>query len=123
MRSLEDEIRRISPPYPQWSEFVKEKEGLWEAHEAPGSHGFPEIMATVTEQVRSLENATELYIPLKQWSLFDPFALISCWHSLLKAHHRETPNVVFMGGTPDGVCLAVFRRPLVPNDFVRLWSE
>jgi type VI secretion system protein VasJ len=122
LSSLEGEIRRISPPYPQWSEFVKEKEGLWEAHEAPGNQGLPDIVATITEQVRFLESAAELYIPLKQWSLCDPFVLVSCWHSLLKVHHRETPKVVFMGGTPDSACLAVFRRPLVPNDFARLWS-
>lgn len=121
LRNLEDEIQKISPPYPQWSEFVKQKESLWEAHDVPGNKGFQDVVATIAEQVRSMENATELFIPLTQWALFDPFALVSCWHSLLRVHQKETPNVVFMGGTPDNVCLAVFKRPLVPHDFVRLW--
>jgi type VI secretion system protein VasJ len=122
LRNLEDEIRWIRPPYPQWSEFSKEQEGLWEAYEASGSRGFPEIMATITEQVRSMESASDLYVSLHQWSAFDPFVLISCWHTLMKTHHKGMPNVVFMGGRPDSVCLAVFKRPLIPNDFARLWS-
>jgi hypothetical protein len=35
---------------------------------------------------------------------------------------KTPPNAVFMGGTADAAHLAVFRRPLVPADFVRLWS-
>ncbi len=121
LRTLEDEIQRIPPPYPQWPEFVKQKESLWGGTGDLVNESSPDVVGSITEQVRSMGDASEFYIPLSQWSSADPYALVSCWHSLLKAHSKETPNVVFMGGTPDNVRLAVYRRPLVANDFVRLW--
>ncbi|HOS98202.1 MAG TPA: hypothetical protein PLU54_11165, partial [Deltaproteobacteria bacterium] len=32
------------------------------------------------------------------------------------------PEAVFMGGSPESSYVAVFSRPLVADDFARLWS-
>ncbi|MDI6752891.1 MAG: hypothetical protein QME78_00675, partial [Thermodesulfobacteriota bacterium] len=43
-------------------------------------------------------------------------------HFLLKEQEDSVPNGLFMGGSLEKTCLAGFRRPLIPADFVRLWS-
>lgn len=35
----------------------------------------------------------------------------------------SAPNAVFLGGTPTSSFLVVFKRSLMPADFVKLWSE
>jgi type VI secretion system protein VasJ len=123
LRGLESEILRVPPPSPKWSEYAKEKEGLWQAQATPEGHRFQDAFLAIEHQVQSIGNASEIYVPLRPWSCFDPIAVVSCWHSLQKALQQVTPNVVFMGGTPDSVSLAIYRRPLTVDDFVRLWTE
>ena len=48
--------------------------------------------------------------------------LIGIWHSLFKSQGKDIPSAAFMGGTFERICLAFFKRPLIPNDFVRLWN-
>jgi hypothetical protein len=122
LRSLEAELQRIQPPSPAWAEYVQAKNALCGVESAAENERFREALAGIEQQAQSLGNAAELYIPLQQWPSIDPMALVGCWHSLLKTLQAAVPNVVFMGGTPADVSLAVFKRPLTVNDFVRLWS-
>jgi type VI secretion system protein VasJ len=48
---------------------------------------------------------------------------VQSWHHVLRQNNADVPNAVFIGGTSKESYLAVFRRALVPDDFVRLWSE
>jgi type VI secretion system protein VasJ len=107
-------IRIIKPPYPHWPEFVSQRRNL------RASSWNPRV---VEGKAPSLPNKAELFLPLDREASNDPFALAGVWHSLLKARIRSVPNAVFMGGAPDETYLAIFKRPLVPSDFVRLWSE
>ena len=122
LRGMEDELQRIQPPFPLWAEFAKDKEALCGIQTGSESERFREAVADMEQQVQSLGNATELYVPLQQWLSIDPMAVVGCWHSLLRAQQSTVPNVVFMGGTPTDVSLAVYKRPLTVSDFVRLWS-
>lgn len=122
LRTMESELQRIQPPSPMWLEYAKEKEALCGVQTASESQQFQEAVAAMEQQAQSLGNATELYVPLQQWPSVDPMAVVGCCHLLLKTQQPTPPNVVFMGGTPADVSLAIFKRPLTANDFVRLWS-
>ncbi|RJP44577.1 MAG: DUF2094 domain-containing protein [Desulfobacteraceae bacterium] len=44
------------------------------------------------------------------------------WSSLSKTYAEEAPKTVFIGGTEKKHYLALFRRPINTEDFIRLWS-
>jgi hypothetical protein len=52
----------------------------------------------------------------------DEFSLVSAYHVSIKKPLKSLPNAVFMGGTPKGAYLAIYKRALTAEDFVRLWS-
>lgn len=115
VKELEDAIGIVRPPYPHWSEFVFQRERSQRA--SPCASGDLENRAI------SLSRKPEFFIRLEGGASNDPFTLTGLWHLLLKSPSGGVPNAVFMGGTPHESYLVVFKRPLVPADFVRLWSE
>lgn len=123
LRGLEDAIQQVAPPALQWSEYEKQREGLWELQDPSENRRFREARTAIEQQVGTVCNAPEFYVSLQPWPQFDPMAVVSCWHSLLKTQQAATPNVVFMGGSPTSVSLVIYKRPLTTDDFVRLWSE
>ncbi|MCJ7495951.1 MAG: hypothetical protein MUP68_17230, partial [Deltaproteobacteria bacterium] len=72
-------------------------------------------------QVSKLTGEKEFFIKLDQEPI-DQSTWISFWHFLFKKKGEVIPNALFMGGTLAKAFLAVFKRPLMPSDFVRLWS-
>jgi hypothetical protein len=76
----------------------------------------------IENKVANLSEKAELFIPLECGPSLDPFALAGLWHSFLKVRVADVPNAVFMGGVLEEAYLAVFRRPLIPMDFLQLWS-
>ncbi len=117
-RQIEDEVRSIKPPSPNWSEFTDQRQ--FEGSDSNG--GRSGDLRSMENRVSDLGEKTEFSIPLDSEPSGDPFVLAGLWHFLLKTRFREVPNAVFMGGVPEEACLAVFRRPLIPSDFVRLWT-
>jgi type VI secretion system protein VasJ len=115
-KQLEEEVRIIKRPYPQWSEFVSQRRSLGES--SPTSHN----PRAVENKAASLSAETDFFVPLDDGPSNDHLAVAGLWHFFLKAHARAVPNAVFMGGVPDEAYLAVFKRPLMPADFVQLWS-
>ena len=79
-------------------------------------------LIAVEERAALLSKEREFYITLDGGSLNDPFSLATTWHYFLKESAHEVPNAVFMGGALEESYMAVFRRPLTPADFVKLWS-
>ncbi len=51
----------------------------------------------------------------------EAFELASLMEPLVRSY-EEVPKAVFLGGHPARPMLAIFRRPLQPHDFTRLWS-
>jgi type VI secretion system protein VasJ len=109
-KKLEVEVNQIRPPQPEWPEFIR----LRGDSEEDISDGYI--------QAKELSGQEESLIPLDQRPSEDQVKQISSWHSLFKAHGRTIPNAVFMGGTMEKAYIAAYRRPLIPADFVRLWS-
>ena len=120
-KQMEDGVKIINPPYPNWSEFADQRSSRFES--SSNNWLSPQDIRDITKCVDNLTKKTEFFIPLDSESSNDPITLTCLWHSFLKSRIREIPNAVFMGGVPDDIYMAVFKRPLVPGDFVRLWSD
>jgi type VI secretion system ImpM family protein len=61
-------------------------------------------------------------IPLTNVFQDDPPEQIAGLQAVLKKRLPHAPKAVFMGGIPEKSCLVLFKRPLRPNDFAKLWS-
>lgn len=111
-KQLEEDIRVIRPPGIDWSEAIaaeKDLEGRIRA--------WPEVTS------KEIFEKPDFFVTLNGAGSEDPNATAGAWHCLLKRNNADAPNAVFIGGTSQGSYLAVFRRALVPEDFVRLWHS
>ncbi len=115
LKQLEDAVRGIRPPDGSWSDFRSRVGSERERASAKDS-------GEVACGIESLSQGRECIVPLDRDASLDPFTLAGIWHSQLKARAGSVPNAVFLGGVSEGSYLAVFRRPLAPGDFIRLWS-
>ncbi len=113
LTQIEEGLRSIKPPDPNWSEFTDQRESREE---------FERDFWAMENKVSGLREKTEFYVLLDSGPSNDPFALAELWHFSLKTRIGEVPSAVFIGGVPEEACLAVFKRPLVPRDFVQLWT-
>jgi type VI secretion system protein VasJ len=119
-KKFEVEVQNIRSPSPEWPEFYSHRESF---REELTSHwnvsgcdpGDPGRASRLTEK-------TEIYVGLDEGPFDDHFIRIGFWHSLFRAHLKVIPNAVFMGGTFEKAYLALFRRPLLPSDFLEMWS-
>jgi type VI secretion system protein VasJ len=119
LRQLEEEVRRIKPPEPDWTQFAQLEEEMTKSGQ-PCSKAI-DIQAMETS-AKAVSNEAVLLIPMDEYPLQDQLVVISIWLSLLKRNVIDIPKTVFMGGNQLSTYLALFRRPLLTRDFVRLWS-
>jgi type VI secretion system protein VasJ len=119
---FESEINKLRPPLPEWSEFIMKRGDLKELGLISNSHKTTQNLGDLKKQALSLSEKTESFIGLDQGMSNDQFTSVSFWHLLFKNEVKVIPNVFFMGGTLEKAYLAVFRRPLMPTDFIQLWS-
>jgi type VI secretion system protein VasJ len=122
-REFEDGVHVIKPPHPSWTGFISRKESMEVAASLSDNRASCWEPAGLENEVASLSQKADLFVSLDSEPFGDPQTLAGLWHSFLKARISEVPNAVFMGGAPEETHLAVFRRALVPTDFVRLWSR
>ena len=119
LKQLEEEVQKIPPPLPRWPELRESRRSLLEGASAPSSSwGLQEV----ERQLAPFPQKSELYVPLDQGLFPDPSAGIHYLHSFFRKEEKNIPQSLFMGGTLEKALLAVFKRPLHPADFVRLWS-
>ncbi len=124
LRELEYQVRTVEPPYPNWSEFMSERRNLGEHYSSSRDMASSSDTRDLGKKIANLSRSPLFSVPLKSGPLDDPFTLAGVCHLLLKeVSSASMPNVVFWGGTPDETYLAVFKRPLMPDDFVWLWSK
>lgn len=114
VRKLENEIENIRPPTADWSVLQKKREDLSEPD--------PRVLADLEARAMSLLDKPECFAAVDQHPTLDQFALIARCHSVVKARTDTVPNAVFMGGTIDTSCVALYKRPLLSSDFAHLWS-
>jgi type VI secretion system protein VasJ len=120
---FEGEIRAMNPPDDNWSQLTNRRENSRVLESASDigtpSQGFARLE---NNTVLSPAEQTEFFVALDQGSSDDPLRLAASWHVFLKTRIRKVPNAIFMGGAPQQAGMAIFKRPLVPGDFVRLWT-
>jgi len=118
LKSMENGIENISPPYPDWSEFRSKIE------ESIGPNDKNQCRASMEMGHSSsvFLNKTDGLVDLNIQGVSDQFMSINFWHSILKSYSQSVPNSVFMGGVVEHSYLAFYKRPLVTADFIRLWS-
>jgi type VI secretion system protein VasJ len=122
VRELEAEIRKIRSPAAEWSAFTAERNGLGDRLASAARAARGSLLEELKTRAAQLARETEVHVSLDEGAAPDQFTLASLWHSLIRETGGQVPHVVFMGGSPAGSFLLLFRRALMPTDFVRLWS-
>jgi type VI secretion system protein VasJ len=114
--ALETEVQNIIPPDSEWSELDIKRKKLLESIESQTCKASSQKLETL-----NIPDAPEYLICLEPDKFCDQFTLINYWHLVLKRHYKGTPNAMFMGGKVNRSYMACFKRPLINEDFVRLW--
>jgi type VI secretion system protein VasJ len=122
LKQFDEEVHKVRPPSPQWSDYLTEREKLDKGESDLTNENFGQKTRDLNDRAARFANQTETFIPLDEGLSYDQFTLASLWHSFIKTETKVFPNAVFMGGTPLMAYLALFQRPLTPADFVLLWS-
>ena len=120
-KQLEDGLQMIPSPIGDWTEFKSQSEHVEkdDLRSAPGARYDTEYFK---DTIANLSSKTEFIIPLGPELGSEQLSILSTCHHFLKKGLNNIPHAVFMGGMPQKVCLALFNRPLKPDDFVKLWS-
>ncbi len=106
LKKLDQEVHRIRPPQPEWQDFEKNRK------EFEGGE----------DRISWEEDQPHLLIEIQMNTNHDSLALVGHYHRLIQSRMKGAPNSIFIGGTLDRTCLALFRRPLQITDFINLWS-
>jgi hypothetical protein len=122
LREFEAEIHKIRGPSAEWSLFKTNQEEVERAACSGGETNPPPQLGDLEKRAALLSRQSEISIPLTERASDDQFALISLWHSLLRARLDSVPVVVFMGGDQEEALMILLQRPLRPDDFFQLWS-
>lgn len=119
---FEVEIQNIRPPCADWQELNAKRKNSMEDLKNSQSENYTTSISDLKRHASRLAGKTECIIRLDEKLFNDQFVLVDFWHFLFKDNLKTIPNVIFMGGTIDKTYLAFFNRPLVPDDFIRLWT-
>jgi type VI secretion system protein VasJ len=114
-KQMESDLRTLKPPTADWGGFGTEGEP--ESSTYGEETRRPELEGILTQRM----NSDVLILPLSGDRYGDSTRDVRTLHVLLKRHSPAIPKAVFMGGRPTETMLAVFKRPLLPEDFGRLW--
>lgn len=107
LKKLDQEVRRIPSPLPEWPSFETGRKE-------------PEISDEVSA-FSSRENSEGLF-ELRMNPEVNPLTRAIQLLDRIRSQIEEVPNAVFLGGTLERTFMAIFRRPLQTSDFIRLWS-
>lgn len=117
LRHLEEEIRRIKPPEPNWSDLLRLENEMVKL----GGSCIPSEIKVLQEQAKTVAKKSEIFIPIDESLIHDHLRLILLWLFNLKSLMADIPKAVFMGGNQLRTFLVIFRRPLSTQDFLRIW--
>jgi type VI secretion system ImpM family protein len=118
---MEAEIRRLPVPDGQWPEIQNEARLRREALH-PANNPQPEMIRKMAGDHAA---EPEFIASFDADACLDAVTTAGLWHAALTEQQQQdcgAPNASFLGGLPNATYLAVFRRPLMVEDFIRLWS-
>lgn len=122
LKRLDEEIRTVRPPAPEWEELSAKRKGLYKI----GSVMDPYASFLDYRELKKLaalnSDKGEVFVSLDRGPCNDKIMHVSLWHLLFKDTQKDMPSALFMGGTLEKAYLAVYRRPLKSSDFSQLWS-
>ena len=121
-KDLEEGLQRIRPPSDEWPAFFDRRENFIKSNSNSGNKFLSLHMQELESEASLLSEKTEGFICLEKKLFSNQVVLIIIWHSLIKKYGKEMPSSIFIGGTLEETFLALFKRPLITSDFVRLWS-
>jgi len=112
---MERELLTTRPPEPDWRDFHATREaGMKVLQHSPA-------VRLIDARLNILREEQEFRMALDN-DISDHLVLASHFLSRIKADGKGPPNTVFIGGTFDATCLAIYWRPLVVGDFIALWG-
>jgi type VI secretion system protein VasJ len=115
---LENDIRRLPAPAGQWSalqEEAQQRRETWHLVCNPQN----EVMR---KSIGNHAAEPEFLTPLDTTACVDVITTAGLCFSMLAELDGVLPNAAFLGGILTATYLAVYRRPLIVSDFIRLWS-
>jgi type VI secretion system protein VasJ len=118
-RQLEQGISRIRQPSSDWLALAHQRNLAGTMDASLYIAKDPQVMVN---QVKQLLDTGTTVIPLYTETNVDSFFLAGYWNFALKAHLKNVPNAVFMGGILEKSFLVLFNRPLTTEDFLGLWN-
>jgi len=119
---LKATIHAMRPPQPHWADFEEKRNTDAGTDKKSGYYPSARDDDKLERQISLVSNKTEMIIDLDQKPFPDQFAAVNCMQALLKIHDKHAPHAMFVGGAVDRSFLALFKRPLSTDDFVKLWS-
>jgi type VI secretion system protein VasJ len=122
LENLKTSIRIIKPPRPQWSEFENMEKRDGKTEEEYDFHIPSSEDGNLDRFASLLSEKKEIIIDLDKKKVHNHFEAVNYLHGLIKMHNKNAPQAMFTGGTVDRSFLALFMRPLLTSDFVRLWT-
>ncbi len=115
---LEADVQRLPTPENRWSAFETDRKNRWEAW----CSQTPPNQEKIKSALRLHSGSPQCMMPLIEDNSSDITSTIGLWFSLLKAEEKTMFGTAFFGGNLSETCMAVFKRPLDSDDFVKLWS-
>ncbi|MDX9788455.1 MAG: type VI secretion system-associated protein TagF [Desulfobacterales bacterium] len=115
---FEDQVRRLPSLTADWSALSAEERNRREK----GCGAETPAREEMNKSLRSQLGAPEFLIPFDANACRDAVTDAGIWSSLLKDQDKTAPNATFIGGLIEKSYVAVFKRPLAVQDFIRLWS-
>jgi type VI secretion system protein VasJ len=113
LKGLEEDLQSVKPPSVEWGDLLKKKDALAVIE--------PLVAREWEQQAAERPDRVEHVFSLDHGASLDYADLICAHHAMLRTRTGTLPTVVFMGGTIERSFLALFRRPLAPSDYARLW--
>ncbi len=116
---LEADSQNLPTPENRWKKFEADRGNRWDTWCSQA----PPNQEDIRKALRLHAGSPQFLIPLIEDAAPDVTSTMGLWLSLLKAEEKSVFGTAFFGGNVSKPCLAVFRRPLGTEDFVRLWSD
>jgi type VI secretion system protein VasJ len=121
LKQLEEEVRGIKAPEADWDRYaeVLQSTGALGSTSSSGQEAID--IEALEKQARAMTNNSEIFVSIEEYQLQNHLKVIGVWLSLLKRSLTDIPKTVFMGGNQLRTFVAMFRRPLMAQDFTRIW--